>query len=101
MPQTPARSSSPGIAVPEAVFYRFGYVNMVTDLPAAEAYGNWMEAFIYVDIANRGQTSYTFRRLEPGERHAFSVLTNNSRYGVPTWPFNPTWVSLTVADRGG
>ena len=84
-------------AVPEATYYRFGYVNMVTDYPVAKANGNWMEAFIYVDIVNRGQTSYTLRRLEPGARHAFSVLTNNSRYGEPTWPFKP---DLGVPDGG-
>ncbi len=87
-------------AVPEATYYRIGYVNMVTDYPVANARGDWQEAFIYVDILNRGQSSYTIPRLEPGVRHAFSVLTNNSRHGEPTWPSNPTLVYLTVADPG-
>ena len=82
--------------VPEASHYRIGYINMKTDFPIAKANGDWREAFIYVDLANRGQISYTIRRLEPGTLHAFAVLTNSSRYGKPTWPSDPPLVYLTV-----
>ena len=82
--------------VSEASHYRIGYINIKTDYPIAKANGDWREAFNYVDLANRGQTSYTIRRLEPGALHAFAVLTNSSRYGKPTWPSDPAWVYLTV-----
>ena len=92
-------------AVPEATHYRIGYVNLDTDYPLAKASrtGNWREAFIYVDVEveNFSQTVYTIRRLEQGTSHAFAVLTNNSRYGQPTWPSNPAWQNLTVTDQGG
>ena len=87
-------------AVPEAVYYRIGYINMDSDYPAASANGNWLEAFIYVDLANREQGSYTIKRLEQGAYHAFSVLTNSSHYAQPTWPSNPSWKYLTVQNRG-
>ena len=91
--------------VPEATHYRIGYVNMKTDYPLAKASktGNWKEAFVYVDVEaeNFDRSVYTFRRLEQGARHAFAVLTNNSRYGQPSWPKKPPWVYLTVNNRGG
>ena len=94
-------------AVPEATHYRIGYVNMATDYPLAKASGtgNWQQAFIYVDVEaqnftlTNGRAEYTLRRLEPGARHAFSVLTNGSLYGEPTWPGNPPWQFHEVADR--
>ena len=94
-------------ADPGVTHYRIGYVNMKTDYPLAKASptGNWREAFVYVDVETqnfeRTGTVYTIRRLEPGARHASAVLTNNSRYGQPTWPSNPPWQYLTVRDSGG
>ena len=40
-------------AVPDATHYRIGYVNMETDHPLAKASvtGEWIEAFIYVDVS--------------------------------------------------
>ena len=93
-------------AVPEATYYRIGYVNMVKDYPLAKASntGEWIEAFVYVDVnalntpPTNGRSNYTLRRLVPGDRHAFTVLTSNDventaefiegRYG---WPSNPRW----------
>ena len=96
-------------AVPRATHYRIGYVNMVTDYPLAKASrtGNWLEAFVYVDVEAQnftvvgGRTEYTLRRLEQGVRHAFTVRTGDSPYGDYTWPSNPRWRFHTVADRGG
>ena len=96
-------------AVPEATHYRIGYVNMVADYPLAKASqtGNWLEAFVYVDMEAQnftvvgGRTEYTIRRLAQGVRHAFTVRTGNSPYGDYTWPSNPHWKFHTVADRGG
>ena len=93
-------------AAPGVSHYRIGYVNMKTDYPLATASptGNWREAFVYVDVEAQNfegtGTVYTIRRLEQGARHAFAVLTNNTRYGQPTWPSNPPWRYLTVHDWG-
>ena len=40
-------------AVPDITHYRIGYVNMETDYPLAKASvtGEWIEAFIYVDVS--------------------------------------------------
>ena len=97
-------------AVPEAAYYRIGYVNMDTDYPIAKASatGEWIEAFVYVDVnalnftANGGRVEYTVRRLAPA-RHAFAVLTSNdvvntAEYssGRYNWPRNPRWRFHTV-----
>ena len=92
-------------AIPEATYYRVGYVNMVTDFPLATASvtGEWIEAFVYVDVnalnltVNGGRVEYTVRRLASA-RHAFTVLTSNdvvntAEYssGRYNWPRNPRW----------
>jgi hypothetical protein len=72
-------------AVSEARYYRIGYVNMVKDYPRAKASatGEWIEAFVYVDVNARnipvtaGGGQYTLRRLVQGDRHALTVLTSN------------------------
>ena len=105
-------------AVPEATYYRIGYVNMVTDYPLAKASvtGDWINAFIYVDENARniqvsnGRAEYTMRRLEQDARHAFTVLTSSNFVDTGaagsvssefSWPSNPRWRFHTVADRGG
>ena len=106
-------------AVPEATYYRIGYVNMVTDYPLAKASrtGNWLEAFVYVDVEAQnftvvnGKVEYTIRRLEQGVYHEFTVLTSNdfvdtggggSVSSTFTWPrIGSRWEDHTVADRGG
>lgn len=101
-------------AVSQATHYRIGYVNMVKDYPRAKASvtGEWIEAFIYVDVNARnlpvsgdGRTQYTLRRLVKGDPHAFTVLTSNNVVntaemisGEYRWPRNPRWQRLTVAD---
>ena len=53
-------------------------------LAKASCTGEWIEAFIYVDVnaqnipVNDGRAEYTIRRLVPGVRHAFTVLTSNN-----------------------
>ena len=98
-------------AVPEATHYRIGYVNMETDYVIAKARptGDWIEAFIYVDVNAvnfppvSGRVEYTVPRLASGVRHAFTVLTSNdtvstSEYisGRFNWPSNPRWQFHTV-----
>ena len=74
-------------AVPDATYYRIGYVNMVKDYPRAKTSvtGEWLEAFIYVDVNalnipvnDEGRANYTLRRLSSGDRRAFTVLTSNN-----------------------
>ena len=97
-----------------ATHYRIGYVNMVQDYPRAKASvtGEWIEAFIYVDVNARnltvseeGRAQYVLRRLVNGDRHAFTVLsskdvvnTSEILSGEYRWPQNPRWKYLTVAD---
>ena len=106
-------------AVPQATHYRIGYVNMVQDYPLAKASftGEWIEAFVYVDVNARNFTvsgdrvQYTLRRLAQGDQHAFTVLTSDnfvdtggggSVSSTFFWP--PTgsrWEFHEVADHGG
>ena len=93
-------------AVPDATYYRIGYVNMEIDyhLAKASCTGEWLEAFVYIDVnaqnvpVSDGRAEYTLRRLAPGARHAFTVLTSNNFYntrenagGDYSWPQNPRW----------
>ena len=106
-------------AVPQATHYRIGYVNMVQDYPLAKASvtGEWIEAFVYVDVNARnftvsgGRVQYTLRRLAQGDRHAFTVLTSDdyvdtgadgsvsSEFSWP--PQGSRWQFHEVADHGG
>ena len=106
-------------AVPQATHYRIGYVNMVQDYPVAKASvtGEWIEAFVYVDVNARnftvsgGRAEYTLRRLAEGDRHAFTVLTSNNYVDTggggsvnSTFFWPPTgsrWEFHEVADHGG
>ncbi len=98
--------------VADATYYRIGYVNMEVDYHFAKASctGEWIEAFVYVDVNARnipvsdGRAKYTIRRLAPGARHAFTVLTSNnfvdsggggSVSSEFSWPSNPRWTFLT------
>ena len=95
-------------AAPGATHYRIGCVNMERDYPKAKASntGNWREAFLYFDVEAQNvdpvRPTYVFPGLQEGAYHACTVLTNNSRYGQPTWPVAPHyWQYLTITDRGG
>lgn len=96
-------------AVPQATHYRIGYVNMEIDYHFAKASctGEWIEAFVYVDVNARnitvsnGRAEYTVRRIDTGARHAFTVLTSNNFYNNRenvgadfSWPQNPRWKFL-------
>ncbi len=95
-------------AAPGATHYRIGCVNMERDYPRAKASntGNWREAFLYFDVEAQNldpiRPTYTFLGLQEGVYHACTVLSNNSRYGQPTWPDAPHyWQYLTITNRGG
>ena len=100
-------------SAPQATYYRIGYVNMVKDYPRAKASatGEWIEAFVYVDVnaqniaVSGGRGQYTLRRLVQGDRHAFTVLTSNNVVntvetisGAYSWPQNPRWAFHTVTN---
>ena len=99
--------------VSQATYYRIGYVNMVRDYPRAKASatGEWIEAFVYVDVnaqniaVSGGRGQYTLRRLVSGDRHAFTVLTSNNVVntvetisGQYSWPQNPRWAFHEVTN---
>ncbi len=98
-----ANGGNPGEAavswnpVAGAAYYRIGWVAM-PDYHAVTAQGrDWLEAFAFVDVANRGQRSHTVARLTPGTQYAFIVATNSARYGPPQWS---EWAFLTLAGGG-
>ena len=76
-------------AVPEADVYRVGWI-VFADYEAAIADGrNWLEAFVFVDVDNRGQSSHTVTRLQPGVQYYFIVGAASMRFGSAEWP--PAW----------
>ena len=80
------------VPVPEATNYRIGYVNLEVDFHLATRASctresdDWLQAFVYVDVkapnvpVRNGRAEYTIRRLSPGARHAFTVLSSNNLY---------------------
>ena len=82
-------------AVPGARFYRVGWVAYDDYRSVSERLGtqNWMEAFVFVNVRNRGQTSHTVTRLTPGTVYAFIVASNDTRQGDPQWS---DWTLLTL-----
>ena len=81
-------------AVDGAAFYRIGWVAM-DDIPAVRAEGReWLDAFVFADVANRGQTAYTITGLVPGRDYAFIVASVSRRFGVGAWS---EWAYLTPA----
>ena len=85
-------------AVPNAQFYRIGWVAFEDYQEVTGAGREWLEAFAFVDVANRAQTSHTVKRLTPGLLSAFVVATNDSRYGEPRWS---EWARLTLSGDTG
>ena len=81
-------------AVDGAAFYRIGWVAM-DDIPAVRAEGReWLDAFVFADVANRGQTTYTITGLVPGRDYAFIVASVGRRFGAGAWS---EWAYLTPA----
>ena len=81
-------------AVPNAGYYRVGWVNYNDYLEVTGRGRPWSEAFAFVDVANIDQTSHTITRLEPGVLHAFRVASNATEYGQPSFS---GWVLLGLA----
>ena len=82
-------------AVPNAAYYRIGWVAYSDVAPIIASGGDWLEHFAFIDIANRGQTEHTITRLTPGLLYAFIVAGNDGRYGTPQWPPASAWQFMT------
>ena len=82
-------------AVDGAAFYRIGWV-AYDDIDAARAEGrNWLDAFDFKDVENRGQTTQLLKGLAPGAAYAFIAASVERRFGsVHNWS---DWVYLTMA----
>ncbi len=89
----PGEVSLTWTAVADASYYRIGWVAYEDYQVTIAAGRDWLEAFAFVDVANRGQNSHTVTRLTPGIFYAFIVASNDSRYGAPQWS---DWATLTL-----
>ncbi len=79
-------------AIPGANFYRIGWVAR-QDLDVVTSAGrDWKDAFVFVDVANLGQTSYTVPRLQPGGLHHFIMGSVDERFGSARWS---DWATFT------
>ena len=83
-------------AVPDAAYYRIGWVAYSDVEPLITSGGDWLEHFAFIDIENRGQTEHFITRLTPGVQYAFIMASNDGRYGTPRWPSSAGWAFLTL-----
>ena len=83
-------------AVPNAAYYRIGWVAYSDVEPIITSGGDWLEHFAFIDIENRGQTEHVIARLTPGVQYAFIMASNDGRYGTPRWPSSAGWAFLTL-----
>ena len=58
---------------------------------------DWLDAFAFSDVPNRGQTTHTVTRLTPCLRYAFIAASLNRRFGDARWS---EWTFLTPAGDG-
>ena len=82
--------------VPNAAYYRIGWVAYSDVEPIIASDGDWLEHFAFIDIENRDQTEHTVTRLTPGVQYAFIMASNDGRYGTPRWPTATGWAFLTL-----
>ena len=83
-------------AVPDAAYYRIGWVAYSDVEPIIASGGDWLEHFAFIDIENRDQTEHVITRLTPGVQYAFIMASNDGRYGTPRWPTATGWAFLTL-----
>ena len=83
-------------SVPNAAYYRIGWVAYSDVAPIIASDGDWLEHFAFIDIENRGQTEHTITGLTPGVQYAFIMASNDGRYGTPRWPSSAGWAFLTL-----
>ena len=75
-----------------APVHRVGWTHDA-DFRAAEAAGDWLEAFHFAD--SKRDTDYTIKYLPRGQQYWFIVGTTNERFTEATYS---EWTSLTTAD---
>ena len=96
-----ADGASPGTAVVSfdavagAAFYRIGWVS-IDDIQAVQADDReWLDAFDFKDVANKGQTAQALKGLTPGVRYAFIAASVPHRFGnAQHWS---AWTYLNTA----
>ena len=96
-----ADGASPGTAVVSfdavagAAFYRIGWVS-IDDIQAVQADDReWLDAFDFKDVENKGQTAQALKGLTPGVRYAFIAASVPHRFGnAQHWS---AWTYLNTA----
>ena len=83
-------------AMPNAAYYRIGWVAYSDVEPIIASGGDWLEHFAFIDIEKRAQTEHIIARLTPGVQYAFIMASNDGRYGTPRWPPATGWAFLTL-----
>lgn len=87
-------------AVAAARYYRIGWIPIDVYTEVTRAGRPWKEAFFFLEVANRGQNSYTVRRLKPGMWHVFIVAGKASEHGEPQLDVaNAAWLKLRKAEQ--
>ena len=80
-------------AVETTNYYRIGWISGTDYNAAMNTETDWLDAFVFADVVNTGQTSYTVKGLEPGDSYHFSVGTALERFGKAEWS---DWTNLTL-----
>ena len=102
-PQSDIGSASVEItwsAVSGAEYYRIGWIARQDYIAISEAGGDVLEAFAFIDVSNKGQTSHTVTRLTPGVEYVFLVGSNSSRHGTPQWGAAPQTLTPGAGQPG-
>ena len=98
---TAVDGNTPGVvvlawnAVPDAAYYRIGWVSSDRVAAVLAAGRDWQDAFAFADVANLGQTAHTLPDLAPGARYAFIIGSLDRRFGAARWS---EWAYLTLAE---
>ena len=98
---TAVDGNTPGVvvlawnAVPDAAYYRIGWVSSDRIAAGLAAGRDWQDAFAFADVANLGQTAHTLPDLAPGARYAFIIGSLDRRFGAARWS---EWAYLTLAE---
>ena len=79
--------------IQDAPYYRVGWMADTDYRAALEQERQWLDAFVFVDVENLGQTSYTVSRLEPGALYHFIMGSLDERFGEAQWSY---WTSVPI-----
>ena len=81
-------------AAEAAAYYRVGWALSSGYTDVDDLAEGSLDALTFVEIANRGQTSYAISGLLPGEKYYFVVGSKDERYGPVEWATG--WAALTL-----